>query len=110
MSPSAFAYLWLWSNHRRDLAQTVAGSLREWRQFFWARKVADDLRRADGNANGNGRKAIAERTGEATEPQSSPVASGAPDTSWCGKKTFTSVPAPGVLSTSSHQPLAPAIV
>ena len=50
-------YLWLLRDHRRELAQTVAGSVREWRQFFWARKVAEDLRRADGSAKGNGREA-----------------------------------------------------
>jgi len=60
-------YLWLLSSHRRDLAQTVAGSLREWRPFFWARKLADDLCLTDGSANGNGREATKERTGEATE-------------------------------------------
>jgi hypothetical protein len=60
-------YLWPVSNHRRDLAQTAAGSLHEWRQFFWARKLADDLRLPDGSAKGNGREATAERTGEATE-------------------------------------------
>ena len=60
-------YLWLLSNHRRDLAQTAAGNLREWRQFFWARKLADDLRLADGSAKGNGREATEERTGVATE-------------------------------------------
>jgi hypothetical protein len=60
-------YLWLLSSHRRDLAQTAAGSFREWRQFFWARKLADDLRLADESANGNGRGAPAERTGAATE-------------------------------------------
>jgi len=60
-------YLWLLSNHRRDLAQTVAGSFRERRQFFWARTLADDLRLADGNATGNGRDAPEARTAEATE-------------------------------------------
>ena len=60
-------YLWLLSNHRRDLAQTAAGNLREWRQFFWARKLADEVRLADGSAKGNGREATAERTGEAME-------------------------------------------
>lgn len=57
-------YLWLLSNHRRDLAQTAAGSLRDWRQFFWARKLADDLRLVEGSTNGNGREATAGRTGE----------------------------------------------
>ena len=60
-------YLWLLSNHRRDLAQTAAGSLHEWRQFFWAGKLADDLRLAEGSTNGNGREALAKRTEEATE-------------------------------------------
>jgi len=60
-------YLWLLSNHRRDVAQTAAGSLREWRQLFWARKLADDLHLMDGSTNGNGREATEERTGEATE-------------------------------------------
>jgi hypothetical protein len=50
-------YLWLLSNHRRDLAQTAAGSLRERGQFFWARKLADELRLAVGSANGNGQEA-----------------------------------------------------
>ena len=59
--------MWLLSNHRRDLGQTAAGSLREWRQFFWARMLADELRRADGSASGNGRDATEERTGDATE-------------------------------------------
>ena len=53
-------YLWLLSNHRRDLAQTAAGSLREWRQFFWASKLVDELRLADGSAKGNGREATEE--------------------------------------------------
>jgi hypothetical protein len=57
-------YLWLLSNHRRDLAQTAAGSLRQRRQFFWARKLADDLCLADGSAKGNGREATEERIGE----------------------------------------------
>jgi hypothetical protein len=56
------AYLWLLRNHRRDLAQTAAGNLRERRQFFWARKLADELCLPEGN--GNGREATAERTGE----------------------------------------------
>lgn len=60
-------YLWLLSNHRRDLAETAASSVRAWRQFFWARRVAEDLHLADGSANSNGRDAAAERSGEATE-------------------------------------------
>lgn len=64
-------YLWLLSNHRRNLAQTVAGSFREWREFFWATNLADDLRLADGSAKGNGREATEERTGEVTEHVSS---------------------------------------
>ena len=44
-------YLWLPGNHRRDLAQIAAGSVREWRQLFWARMVADDLRLVNGSAN-----------------------------------------------------------
>jgi hypothetical protein len=54
--------LWLLSNHRHDLAETVAGNLREPRQFFWPRKLADELRLAHGSAKGNGREAAAERT------------------------------------------------
>src|SRR5262249_2835511 len=50
-------YLWLLNNHRRDLAQTAAGSLREWRQFFWAKKLANELPLADESAKGNGREA-----------------------------------------------------
>ena len=60
-------YLWLLSNHRRDLAETAAGSLRDWRQFFWARKLADDLRLAGGSAKGNGREATEVEIGEAAE-------------------------------------------
>ena len=60
-------YLWLLSNQRRDLAQTAAGSLGEWRQFFWTRNLADDLRLAGGSAKGNGTEATEEKTGEATE-------------------------------------------
>jgi hypothetical protein len=50
-------YLWLLNNHRPDLAQTAAGGLRQGRQFFWAKKLANELRLADGNAKGNGREA-----------------------------------------------------
>jgi hypothetical protein len=60
-------YLWLLSNHRRDLAQIAADSVRDWRPFFWARKVADDLHLADGSANGNGSGTTEKRTGEAAE-------------------------------------------
>jgi len=60
-------YLWLLSQHRRDFAQTVAESLRDRRQFFWARKLAGELRLPDGSAKGNGREASEERTGEAPE-------------------------------------------
>jgi hypothetical protein len=60
-------YLWLLSKHRRELAQAAAGSLGERRQFFWARKVADELHLAEGSADGNGSEATAERTAEAKE-------------------------------------------
>ncbi len=57
-------YLWLLNNHRCDLAQTAARSIRERREFFWARKVAEDLHLAHGIANGNGREAGEERSPE----------------------------------------------
>jgi hypothetical protein len=50
-------YLWLLSNHRRDLAQTIGGSIREPGRFFWARRMADNLHLGDGSAKGNGRDA-----------------------------------------------------
>jgi hypothetical protein len=49
------------------MAQTAAGSLREWRPSFWARKLADDLRLAGGSAKGNAGEAPEEKTGEATD-------------------------------------------
>lgn len=60
-------YLWLLSKHRPDLAETAAGSVRGWQRFFWARKLAEDLRPAVGSANGNLREATKERTGGVTE-------------------------------------------
>jgi hypothetical protein len=60
-------YLWLLSKHRRNLAETAAGSVRAWQQFFWARKLAADLRLAVGSANGNLGEATKERVGRATE-------------------------------------------
>src|ERR1043165_992305 len=60
-------YLWLLSNHRRDFAQMVAGSPREWRPFFWTRKLADHLHLPERGTNGNGREATTEITSNATE-------------------------------------------
>jgi hypothetical protein len=60
-------YLSLLSDHRRELAQMAAGSLPEPGPFFWARKLAGDLRTADGSANGNGRGGEGETTSDATE-------------------------------------------
>jgi hypothetical protein len=60
-------YQWLLSNHRRDLAQTVTGSIGEWRKFFWLRKLADELRLVAGSANGDGKEGVKERTGAAAE-------------------------------------------
>jgi hypothetical protein len=60
-------YLSLLSDHRRELALMAAGSLPEPGPFFWARKLAGDLRAADGSANGNGGGGEGETTREATE-------------------------------------------
>jgi hypothetical protein len=60
-------YLWLLSNHRRDLALAVASRLGEARLFFWANRLAGSLRAADGSANGSGGEAAEGRAGVATE-------------------------------------------
>jgi hypothetical protein len=60
-------YLSLLSDHRRELALMAAGSLPEPGPVFWARKLAGDLRTADGSANGNGRGGEGETTREAME-------------------------------------------
>src|SRR5262245_2682516 len=48
------AYLWLVSNQRRDLARRAGGNMRDWKRFFWARKLAEELKLAEGDASGNG--------------------------------------------------------
>ena len=60
-------YLWLLSNHRRDLAQAAASRLGRAQPFFWASKVAGSLRAAAGSANGNVGEATERRAGVATE-------------------------------------------
>ena len=60
-------YLWLLSDHRPEWAQTAAGSLPGRGHFFWARKLAGDLPRANGTATGKGKRGEAETTPAATE-------------------------------------------
>jgi hypothetical protein len=45
------AYLWLLTQHRPALAQTLATGLRQPGPFFWARKLAADMR-TPGEVNG----------------------------------------------------------
>jgi hypothetical protein len=60
-------YLWFLNCHRPDLAQTAADGFRERGPFFWARKLADDLRTTNGSANGNGAGADGETAAGAAE-------------------------------------------
>jgi hypothetical protein len=64
-------YLWLLSTHRFELAQTAARSVHEWRQFFWARKLAEDLQLTDGGADGDGKGAHANTAAVATDVEPS---------------------------------------
>src|SRR5205085_2556331 len=49
-------FLWLLGKHRRDLASTAAETLRDRRQFFWARKLANEVEQAAAIANGSARE------------------------------------------------------
>ena len=69
-------YLWLLKNHRQQLAQAAAASLKERGHFFWARKLADDLGAAQGSANGNQSGADGETTGVEKRASPSPPAGG----------------------------------
>jgi hypothetical protein len=60
-------YWWLLSQHRRDFAQTVADSLRDRRDFFWARKLADGLPPLQGGVEANGNQAKEEGTAETAQ-------------------------------------------